>query len=193
MDLLENATQGTESNCEQGKVLNLLKASGHILTEYTLHEKKVVERNSHEYQKLMKYKTSYTEEGRFLFGSWLLTSDKVPRIFDKKAVIIIKTLNSFVDVVLYDDIFISLTQKICDIFTSLFFQLYKVDAMISFGNKKIYRLENGYTIPHYSMILSKEEERSKRNLENALRTLSNDNEKKCDSTCSLSVSTMKHF
>nr|DBA06915.1 TPA_asm: 22 kDa protein [Holcus ophiovirus] len=120
------------------------------------------ERNKKVLRCLNEYKTSYPTIFRFFVGSWLLDKKEMSSPFNKKAIIIIQSVNDLIDVDSYKNIEIVLAKGFDLVLSSFFFRLEKEEMMIYYEDN-LYEIHHNFKIPKYSAMLDKDDEKTKSN------------------------------
>nr|WCD55511.1 MAG: p19 [Ophiovirus ranunculi] len=134
---------------------------GFILKEVAHLDQEIKERNEKILSDFVEYKTSYNEETRFLYGSWLLTLEEDKDPFCKKGIIIIKTNGKIVDCDIHKGIEITLANSFKEAWSSFYNRVYKSDLILLMKDKRVFIIMNEIPPPKYSLRLTLEETRIK--------------------------------
>nr|WPR15573.1 19 kDa protein [Ranunculus white mottle virus] len=136
---------------------------GFVLKEIVHLDQEIKERNERVLADFVEYKTSYNEENRFLYGSWLLTLEENEDPFCKKGIIIIKTHGKIVDCDIHKGIEITLANSFKEAWNSFYNRVYKSDLILLMKDRRIFIIMNEILPPKYCLKLTLEETKIKEN------------------------------
>ncbi|BDO47350.1 18 kDa protein [pepper chlorosis associated virus] len=122
---------------------------------------RIAERNNRSLSIFMNYKTSYEECYRFLLGSWLTIEEDLDAPFNKKGIIIIKTLNKIEDCDSIGDMDIVLANSVEEAVNSFYLHLCREDLVLLTDKGKMLLIKTDIKIPSYNLRLNREQNKLK--------------------------------